>query len=99
MFKGMTDEAIADGQEKPVDSTPSQSRFGAWSMGMFIRLVDEAIDSAGAQLARSGGLWDDSVEDRLVRESGRRPRGSVGGVRADDAGFGEQDADRGVSFL
>lgn len=32
----------------------------AWSLERLIALLDEAIDSAGAQLARSAGLWDDS---------------------------------------
>lgn len=30
-----------------------------WSIRKVLELIDEAIDSAGAQLARSAGLWTD----------------------------------------
>ncbi len=47
-----------------------------WSIARLIALVDQAIDSAGEQLARSGGLgfdWTDT--NAVVRPiGGRRPR-------------------------
>ncbi|WP_329000905.1 hypothetical protein OHA18_41550 [Kribbella sp. NBC_00709] len=49
----------------------------AWSIRKLIGIVDEAIDAAGAQLARSAALWADSPtpfdeRDRPVRRP--RPR-------------------------
>ncbi|MFI5735009.1 hypothetical protein ACIA49_33160 [Kribbella sp. NPDC051587] len=48
----------------------------AWSIARLIALIDEAIDSAGDQLARSGGLGFEWTEvDAAVRPiGGRRPR-------------------------
>jgi hypothetical protein len=45
----------------------------AWSIAELIHLLDEAIDSAGSQLARSAGLWDDTP-DALARKRPRSPR-------------------------
>lgn len=46
----------------------------AWSIGRLIELLDQAIDSAGAQLARSAGLWEDSPSpfDESDRPARRR---------------------------
>jgi hypothetical protein len=56
----------------------------AWTIGRLIELVDDAIDTAGAQLARSAGLWADSPGaapvaqslPRRVRRTGRRRLGA-----------------------
>lgn len=47
-----------------------------WSIARLIALLDEAIDSAGEQLARSGGLgFEWTEQDPVVRPiGGRRPR-------------------------
>lgn len=47
----------------------------AWSIARVIALLDEAIDSAGAQLAESAGLWADSPDELSVFRTpdGRRP--------------------------
>jgi hypothetical protein len=50
---------------------------GAWSIRKLLELVDGAIDSAGAQLARSAGLWADAptpFEERGRSVVRRRPR-------------------------
>ena len=38
----------------------AELNHSAWSVHKLIELIDDAIDSAGAQLARSAGLWGDS---------------------------------------
>jgi hypothetical protein len=51
-----------------------RGRVLAWSMARLIQLLDDAIDSAGAQLARSAGLWDDTPSEAPARVRSRRPR-------------------------
>lgn len=46
----------------------------AWTLERLIALLDEAIDSAGAQLARSAGLWDDSPSPSELPDGPRRRR-------------------------
>jgi hypothetical protein len=45
-----------------------------WSIEKLVDLIDAAIDSAGAQLARSAGLWADSPSPYHERERPMRPR-------------------------
>ena len=75
------DELITEADASPTRrSAEAEERdIAAWGMQKLIELVDDAIDSAGAQLARSAGLWADSPspfvdEGRPVR--GRRSRSS-----------------------
>ena len=51
----------------------------SWSIRRLIELIDEAIDTAGAQLARSAGLWADSPTpfDERERSSMHRRSKSV----------------------
>lgn len=51
-----------------------QEREPAWSIARLVELVDAAIDTAGAQLARSVGLSDDlpTPFDERDRPSGHR---------------------------
>lgn len=48
----------------------------SWSIRKLVELVDEAIDAAGAQLARSAGLWADSPFPFDERDRPMRPRSS-----------------------
>jgi hypothetical protein len=75
------DELISEADTSPTRrSAEAEERdTAAWGMQKLIELVDEAIDRAGAQLARSAGLWANSPspfvdEGRPVR--GRRPQSS-----------------------
>ncbi|WP_405060164.1 hypothetical protein OG474_00615 [Kribbella sp. NBC_01505] len=47
----------------------------SWTIAGLIKLIDDAIDSAGAQLARSEGLRFDWTDDESVVRpiNGRRP--------------------------
>jgi hypothetical protein len=47
--------------------TGNRDRMPAWAMATLIELLDRAIDSAGMQLARSAGLWDDTPAERVAR--------------------------------
>lgn len=47
-----------------------------WSIDRLLELIDVAIDSAGAQLARSAGLWADSPSPFHERERPVRRRRS-----------------------
>jgi hypothetical protein len=79
-------------------ATPAEASDGrpAWSMGRLVELVDAAIDSAGAQLARSGGLWDDSPSPFDERDwPSRRQQGRVLTSREL---LEEQDLDSGRSM-
>ncbi len=78
MFGGMDSEAHVGGGSYSADDpegNPRLQRGPGWSIAVLIQLLDDAIDSAGAQLARSAGLWVDSPEDRSVFRApdGRRP--------------------------
>lgn len=75
------DELITKADASPTRQSAEVEELdtAAWGMQTLIELVDEAIDRAGAQLARSAGLWADSPspfvdEGRPVR--GRRSRSS-----------------------
>lgn len=64
-----------------------------WSVGKLIQLIDEAIDAAGAQLARSAGLFADSPSpfDEDERPS-RQQRSSSALLQLE-----ELDRDGGIS--
>ena len=65
-----------------------------WSIRRLIGLIDDAIDSAGAQLARSAGLWADSP---LPRNRSDRPalrRRSEGS--ASSSSLDELNRDHGI---
>lgn len=66
----------------------------AWSIGKLIGLIDEAIDSAAAQLARSAGLWADSSDpfDERDRPAARRRPSSLSAR----ALLEEPDRDHGI---
>lgn len=56
-------DAFAPGCGPRVAENPESAplrRVPGWSIERLLVLLDEAIDSAGAQLARSAGLWDDT---------------------------------------
>jgi hypothetical protein len=59
-----------------------------WSVARLIELVDAAIDSAGAQLARSAGLWAESPDSRTQR---RTAAGGVSSRSVLEAAPGERD--------
>jgi hypothetical protein len=52
----------------PATAVEHPQRPPAWSVGRVIELLDQAIDTAGAQLARSAGLWPDSVTGTPIAE-------------------------------
>jgi hypothetical protein len=65
----MDSETPVDGGNNAANSfhcVPATSRGLSWSIAALIRLLDDAIDSAGAQLARSAGLWADSPDELSV---------------------------------
>lgn len=74
MNLGRPDPAADEGpRELDAEALP---RDPAWSIRKLIELIDGAIDSAGAQLARSAGLWADSApsfDDRDLPSVRRRP--------------------------
>ncbi|MGW6195552.1 hypothetical protein ACWF0M_05335 [Kribbella sp. NPDC055110] len=69
----------------------------AWSIRKLIELIDEAIDSAGDQLARSAGLWAESPgrADAPDRLAVRRRSGSLSARSL----LEEPDRDNGVGPL
>jgi hypothetical protein len=69
----------------------------SWSIRRLIELLDEAIDTAGAQLARSAGLWADSATpfDERDRPSTRRRSHSSLARSASE----ESDRDRGIDLM
>lgn len=50
----------------------SEQKSAAWSIARLIELLDDAIDSAGAQLSRSEGLRFDWTDDLAVLPARRR---------------------------
>jgi hypothetical protein len=70
------------------------SGIPGWSIRRLIELIEEAIDSAGAQLARSAGLWADSpaLLDERDRPAARRQSGSLSAR----ALLEEPDKDHGI---
>ncbi len=65
-------------EHDPDSAVDDRKRPPVWSVRRLIELLDEAIDSAGAQLARSAGLWADSESEAVVAPKPRqvlpRPR-------------------------
>lgn len=73
----MDPQKLAVGSDGAEEQLRPEAGLGnaAWSIRKLIELLDDAIDSAGAQLARSAGLWADSpapVEERSASAAGRR---------------------------
>lgn len=66
----------------------------AWSIRKLIELIDDAIESAGAQLARSAGLWADSPApfDECPRPAAPRQSGSMSARSL----LEEPDRDQGI---
>ncbi|TCN35496.1 hypothetical protein EV644_11558 [Kribbella orskensis] len=79
----MDDKKRVDGDCPSDDLAPDpvEQRL-VWSIARLIGLLDEAIDSAGAQLARSAGLWDDTVQDKPARSTTRQLRRKPQGFEA-----------------
>ena len=95
-----TERAVGgnDTAHDPVAAGEDGQRVPAWSIRRLIELVDEAIDAAGAQLARSAGLWDDppigtpAVEQPPLSIPRRRPvRRSAAGSSPPTAGSLTED--------
>ncbi|GAB3930425.1 hypothetical protein GCM10029976_032250 [Kribbella albertanoniae] len=61
-----------------VQPETTSDRPASWRIARLIELLDAAIDSAGAQLARSEGLQFDWLDD----DSATRPAGPVRRTRA-----------------
>jgi hypothetical protein len=88
-FDGETDGAQGPLHSDPVSGTP------AWSMRRLFELIDEAIDSAGAQLARSAGLWANAPspsDERDQPTGGRQSRELSTRSRLE-----EPESDHGIS--
>jgi hypothetical protein len=67
-----------DSADLAPDSTDVPTAPVVWRIERLVELIDAAIDSAGAQLARSAGLWADSPSpyhqrERPVRQRQHRP--------------------------
>ncbi|MEV6273335.1 hypothetical protein AB0L64_39630 [Kribbella sp. NPDC051936] len=91
----MDDRDVAGGV--PLSRPDEVPEDGAWSVRRLIQLIDEAIDSAGAQLARSAGLWADSPP-----RPGERDRPVARGQRdavSTHAMLDEPDKDHGLSAM
>jgi hypothetical protein len=77
IFDAMDTELTVSGNDEPPNSEPAaehRQRSPAWTMGRLIELLDEAIDSVGAQLVRSAGLWADAASgDAIAQEPSQRP--------------------------
>lgn len=70
----------------PETAVGRTKRPPAWTVAKLIELLDEAIDAAGAQLARSAGLWADSpsgppAAQQQARQSNPRRRPVRRGAR------------------
>lgn len=76
---------------------PEKPGSPAWTVGKLIELIDEAIDTAGAQLARSAGLWADSPTpfDERERPIMRRRKRSL----PEQPPMEEPAGDRDVSLM
>ncbi|GAA3112600.1 hypothetical protein JOF29_002783 [Kribbella aluminosa] len=61
-------ETSTDDSQLPTRAAAPRADGGDWTIGKLIELLDAAIDSAGAQLARSAGLWADSPSPFEGRE-------------------------------
>lgn len=78
--------AIVDGMDADSDVAdddsldPSRGRLAMWTMAKLVQLLDEAIESAGAQLASSAGLladWPDDPPETKARRGNQRSRSSL----------------------
>lgn len=68
-------DANAHGGGQDQAENPARAPHGlqrSWSVERLIELLDGAIDTAGAQLARSAGLWDDTPDEARARRESRR---------------------------
>ncbi|GAA1581238.1 hypothetical protein GCM10009789_38880 [Kribbella sancticallisti] len=94
IFGTMTSEVPGSGQDNAEGEQAQPDGGHVWSVRKLIELIDEAIDTAGAQLARSGGLWADSASP--IADVHRPPvrRSPASGARPE-----EPDTDYGVSLL
>jgi hypothetical protein len=83
--------------DEPHVLLPAEGEGLSWSIRRFIELVDDAIDTAGAQLARSAGLWADSPTpfDERDRAPTRR-RSHLSSARSLSE---EPDRDRGIDLM
>jgi hypothetical protein len=83
--------------DEPQALLPAEPEGFSWSIRRFIELVDDAIDTAGAQLARSAGLWADSPTpfDERDRPPTRRHSHSSLARSASE----EPDKDRGIDLM
>jgi hypothetical protein len=69
----------------------------SWSIRRLIELIDDAIDTAGVQLARSAGLWADSPTPFDERDRPpTRCRSQLSSVRSPSD---EPDRDRGIDLM
>jgi hypothetical protein len=71
IFGVMDAKRIASGNDTTQGSEPAvdhTQRLPGWTIGRLIELLDEAIDAAGAQMARSAWLWADSVDGATVAQ-------------------------------
>jgi hypothetical protein len=85
---------IHDAQMRPTSEIADQDK-AAWTIRKLIDILDDAIDTAGTQFARSAGLWADSPtpfdeRGRSVRR--RRPPSTPTESVAE-----EPDTDRSIS--
>jgi hypothetical protein len=77
IFGVMDETRTVSGEDMAADPEPALEpvqRPRAWSVARLIELLDEAIDAAGVQLARSDGLWADTAGETPVA---RQPRHGV----------------------
>jgi hypothetical protein len=83
--------------DEPHAVLPAKGEGLSWSIRRLIELIDDAIDTAGAQLARSAGLWADSptpFDERDRPPTRRRSHSSVARSTSD-----EPDRDRGIDLM
>ncbi|WP_133791591.1 hypothetical protein [Kribbella sp. VKM Ac-2571] len=85
-----------DGARRDLQAEVGQGS-AAWTIRKLIGLIDDAIDSAGAQLARSAGLWADSPPPGS--SSGRPALRRRSEVSASSSSLDELDKYHGIGPL
>jgi hypothetical protein len=78
-------------------SLPAERDELSWSIRRLIELIDEAIDTASAQLARSAGLWADLPTPFDERERAPTRRRSVSS--SERSPFEEPDREQGIDLM